>query len=142
MKNCNLSFISGWYAIYKVTFILFVGIMVVCLYIGTLIRFRITMNKILPTAIDQYAIQQRSLTVTLGLSTLSTLVLFIGPYSVFAVAAYIGVTPPEPTLLGTLSRFSTIVNSAILVIKQKDIRESLRKIFRLKRRMRSAVFER
>ena len=78
------------------------------------------------------AIAQRQLTVTLGIIMFSTMIFFIGPYSVFAFAAWKGESAPQATILGTISRFSTIINILIYVVRQKDIREGIKKIFRKK----------
>jgi hypothetical protein len=77
---------------------------------------------------------ERRLTVTLGLITISSLVFFIGPFSVLAIFYYLNYTAPTSITiaLSMLNRVSTIANIVIYVYRQEEVRPGMWKILTCK----------
>jgi hypothetical protein len=138
-KLCGRPAASPTYNVYQPTLVAGAGCISVAIYICVLFYYRQTMHQIYPNALnyaDQRAqkliVRQRRLTVTLGIITASTCFLFIIPFSIIAVYTLMYAGLPQAALFRTISRFSTIVNVAIYVYRQKEIRKEIWALFKCK----------
>jgi hypothetical protein len=127
-KLCVQLPVSFVYNLYHYSLLTGAGCISVAIYIGVFVAYRHTMRQISPNSItnEQKAfVLQRRLTVTLGIITVSTLIFFVIPFSILSVYAFMNVVPPQGAVLGTISRFSTIINVAIFVFRQKEMRKEI-----------------
>uniref|UniRef100_A0A914WFA5 G-protein coupled receptors family 1 profile domain-containing protein n=1 Tax=Plectus sambesii TaxID=2011161 RepID=A0A914WFA5_9BILA len=117
-KYCSGFPTQYWYELYQNTGIVVgCGYFSVAIYIGVFSVYRRAMHQTAPLSAtsttshnQQMVEQQQRLTVTLGIITLSTLIFFNIPYTIFAVYKWLDVAVPQATPLGIISRFSTIIN--------------------------------
>jgi hypothetical protein len=135
-KLCARPAAAATYNLYQPTLVAGAGCISVAIYICVFVAYRRTMSQISPNTSlhDQKAIiLQRRLTVTLGIITVSTFFLFIIPFSIIAVYTLMNTVLPQAALLGTISRFSTIINVAIYVYRQKEMRREIGALIRCKK---------
>uniref|UniRef100_A0A914X9U4 G-protein coupled receptors family 1 profile domain-containing protein n=1 Tax=Plectus sambesii TaxID=2011161 RepID=A0A914X9U4_9BILA len=129
-KMCTNPGIPYAYNLYQQTMIAGAGYLSVIIYFFVFLSYRRAVRNIAPSTNvigEQHAVAlQRRLTVTLGIITISTFIFFIIPYTIFAVCAWMNVVAPQPSLLATISRFSTIINVVIYMYRQKEMRSEMR----------------
>jgi hypothetical protein len=115
------------YNSFHMTFVPGAGLLSVGIYICVYFAYKRAVVNHRSAGADSNAItnQQRRLTVTLGIITVSTLFLFDIPMSIFAVSALMNVIPPQVVILGIFMRFSIITNVAIYLYRQKEMRAKM-----------------
>jgi hypothetical protein len=125
-KLCSTASFSRSYDYFQATLNTGAGYVSVGIYICVFIAYRRAKRQIVSHHEDQImAAQERRLTVTLGIITISTLFLVVIPDTIYFVCAFMNVPPPETALLGIINRLSTICNVAIYVVRQKEMRKEM-----------------
>uniref|UniRef100_A0A914VFS1 G-protein coupled receptors family 1 profile domain-containing protein n=1 Tax=Plectus sambesii TaxID=2011161 RepID=A0A914VFS1_9BILA len=137
-KYCSGFPTQYWYDLYQTMLIITgCGYVSVAIYVCVFFVYRRTTRQTAPLSTSshnqQMIEQQQRLTVTLGIITLSTLILFNIPFTIFAVCKLLGVSAPQPTLLGIISRFSTIINVVLYVYRQKEMKKAIWALVRCKK---------
>jgi small-conductance mechanosensitive channel len=129
-RSCNFPQ-PLWSAALWYTFLAGIGCLSVGIYFGVYIAFRRASRNVLPmpqmrnNAVDQSAIAQHRLTVTLGMITISTSVFFVIPYSMIAWYTWTGDSMPFSVAIANLTRFSPIIHVVIYVSRQSEIRAGM-----------------
>jgi hypothetical protein len=127
------------YYLFHMTFVPFAGYLSVAIYICVYVAYRRAVSHNAGASNNAITDQQRRLTITLGIITVSTLFLFSIPLSVFTLCALMGIAAPQPLLLGIFIRFSTICNVAIYLYRQKEMRAKMRALICCKNERRTAT---
>uniref|UniRef100_A0A914VX20 G-protein coupled receptors family 1 profile domain-containing protein n=1 Tax=Plectus sambesii TaxID=2011161 RepID=A0A914VX20_9BILA len=132
-RLCSGPPFPAWYNIFQLSFTAGIGLLSVLIYIGVYVAH----GKMLKAAVherlnDQQAKRQRRLTVTIGVITVSTCVLFVAPSATIVVCYFAGVPAPFGSALGIMSRTSPIVHFGIYIARQRDIRHAMYRLMTCK----------
>lgn len=127
-KACYTPPLTYSYNLYETTLNAGSGCVSVAINICVFIAYHRAMRQITSSILtneQRVLVQQRRLTVTLGIMAVSTLIFYIIPFTVLAVYAWMNVVPPNVTLLFLPVRCSTIINVVIYVTRQKEMRSAM-----------------
>ena len=132
-KMCAVTPFAYSYTSCQYTLITVASCASVAIYILVFITYRRTMVAISPNisnSEEEAIAQQRRLTVTLGIISVSTIIFFLIPSAFVTVYAWmhIPLTPTKSVILAAMIKCSTTINVAIYVYRQREVRREIWKI--------------
>jgi ABC-type Fe3+ transport system permease subunit len=121
-----------WYALYHATFVAAVSLLSVFIYVAVFIAYQSAMRKAVKTmstvAETQQQANQRRLTITIGIITVSSVVLFIAPMTLNAITIWMNVRTPGRTFITPMLQANAILNTVIYIVRQSEIRAAMWKV--------------
>lgn len=132
-RMCDGSLIPSWLSHGQYIFMTIVGLLSVAIYAKMYFVYRRAVRQVAPGSTNNRQVQtQQRLTVTLGIIVVCTLFFFILPTTVTLITRWMKL--PLPILfyqaLGTVTRFSTVLNIGVYIIRQKEIRAAMWSVLR------------
>uniref|UniRef100_A0A914UXF2 G-protein coupled receptors family 1 profile domain-containing protein n=1 Tax=Plectus sambesii TaxID=2011161 RepID=A0A914UXF2_9BILA len=128
--DCPVTVFPPWYSQYFYTLISALGFLSILIYFGVFVAYHRAQSALPSNVLNQQShnAMQRRLTVTLGIVCFSTLFLFTIPYGIFAWGKWTKTYITIGSLLGNMTRMSSIVNVVIYIVRQKELRTAMVKL--------------
>jgi hypothetical protein len=134
LRTCAGQIFPEWYSLYLYAFVCILNCLGVAIYCAVFVSFRRAVARVYANVSpnDLRDAQDRRLTVTLGIISISTFLCYTLPNLIFGITAVLDIPLPllATQILATIVRMGTIIHFTIYVARQHEVRTAMLRVLK------------